>query len=58
MLGDNSGLPATQDTTTSSSGAFKKGILSIEHRSLNPSNELKRIFGSKVIQNEQRLVNY
>ncbi|KAG8224133.1 hypothetical protein J437_LFUL001827 [Ladona fulva] len=29
------------------------GILSIEHRNLNPNIEMKRIFGSKVVQSEQ-----
>uniref|UniRef100_A0A1B6CWB0 Transcription factor 25 n=1 Tax=Clastoptera arizonana TaxID=38151 RepID=A0A1B6CWB0_9HEMI len=37
----------------SSTNFPKRSILTIEHRALNPNNELKRIFGSKVIQNEQ-----
>lgn len=28
--------------------------LDIKRRNLNPNNELKRIFGSKIFQNEQR----
>jgi hypothetical protein len=32
----------------------KKPILHVSRRNLNPNNELKRKFGSKVIQNEQR----
>lgn len=31
----------------------RKNILSVQHKHLNPNNELKRIFGSKIIQNEQ-----
>lgn len=33
-----------------------KNILSVEHRNLNPNNELKRIFGSKIVQNDQKFV--
>lgn len=32
---------------------LRKGVLSVEHRALNPNNELRRIFGSKILQNEQ-----
>lgn len=32
----------------------RKTVLSIQHRHLNPNNELKRIFGSKVIQGEHK----
>ncbi|XP_059469936.1 ribosome quality control complex subunit TCF25 [Neocloeon triangulifer] len=31
-----------------------KELLSIENRNLNPNNELKRIFGVKIVQSEQR----
>lgn len=31
----------------------RKGILNVQHKNLNPNNELKRIFGSKIIQTEQ-----
>ncbi|KAL1117365.1 hypothetical protein AAG570_004691 [Ranatra chinensis] len=31
----------------------RRGLLSIEHRTLNPNNELRRIFGTKIFQNEQ-----
>ncbi|XP_042902172.1 ribosome quality control complex subunit TCF25 isoform X2 [Parasteatoda tepidariorum] len=31
----------------------EKSVLSIDLRSLNPDNEMKKIFGSKVVQNEQ-----
>lgn len=30
-----------------------KGVLHIQHKHLNPNNELKRIFGSRIIQTEQ-----
>lgn len=32
----------------------KENVLTIQHKNLNPYNELKRIFGSKTIQAEQR----
>lgn len=31
----------------------RKSSLNIQHKHLNPNNELKRIFGSKIIQTEQ-----
>nr|XP_022911969.1 transcription factor 25-like [Onthophagus taurus] len=36
---------------------LKKCILSIQHKHLNPNNELKRIFGSKIIQTEHKRKN-
>lgn len=35
-------------------GKSKESILTVQHKHLNPYNELKRIFGSKTIQAEQR----
>ncbi|XP_017781090.1 PREDICTED: transcription factor 25 [Nicrophorus vespilloides] len=35
----------------------RKNILSIQHKHLNPQNELKRIFGSKIIQSEHKRKN-
>lgn len=35
-------------------GKSKESILTVQHKQLNPYNELKRIFGSKTIQAEQR----
>ncbi|KAL0280406.1 UNVERIFIED_CONTAM: hypothetical protein PYX00_001701 [Menopon gallinae] len=32
--------------------SVRKGILSVEYKHLNPSNELKRIFGPKILLNE------
>lgn len=32
----------------------KEDILSVQHKHLNPYNELKRIFGSKTVQAERR----
>lgn len=34
-------------------GTIAKGFLKIENRNLNPENEMKRIFGSRVVQAEQ-----
>jgi hypothetical protein len=56
LLGDNVNEEARRELAATSSSGAKKGILGIEHRRLNPNNELKRIFGSKIVQNEQRLV--
>lgn len=33
-------------------GAIKQ-LLSVQHKNLNPSYEMKRMFGSKVVQSEQ-----
>lgn len=30
-----------------------KQLLSVQHKNLNPSYEMKRMFGSKVVQSEQ-----
>lgn len=40
----------------SSSSSLRKGVLNVEHRALNPNNELRRIFGSKILQTEQMYV--
>lgn len=37
----------------SGSSSLRKGVLNVEHRALNPNNELRRIFGSKILQTEQ-----
>lgn len=29
---------------------IKKNLLTVEHKHLNPQNEMKRIFGSRVVQ--------
>ncbi|GIX85119.1 transcription factor 25 [Caerostris extrusa] len=46
------------DAHTSKEGFDKppheKSVLSIDLRNLNPDNEMKKIFGSKVVQNEQK----
>lgn len=35
----------------------KENILIVQHKHLNPYNELKRIFGSKTVQAEQKYVS-
>jgi hypothetical protein len=45
--------PAPENPNVYSVGA-RKPVLHVSRRNLNPNNELKRKFGSKVIQNEQR----
>lgn len=53
LFGDNGGLVASHQVLETRPAACRKGVLSIEHRALNPNNEFKRIFGSKIIQSEQ-----
>ncbi|KAG8200352.1 hypothetical protein JTE90_028534 [Oedothorax gibbosus] len=54
MLGEPD---ATSDSTahshSSTRHSHEKSVLSIDLRNLNPDNEMKKIFGSKVVQNEQ-----
>lgn len=53
MLGemDENEIPFLADAT--SAAATKKTFLAIDNRALNPNNEFRRIFGSKIVQNEQ-----
>lgn len=52
-------LPSTSEAVKSAIEAQRtKELLSIESRNLNPNNELKRIFGVKIVQSEQRYANY
>lgn len=55
MLGEP--LPSTSDGTLPkqypAKPSHEKSVLSIDLRNLNPDNEMKKLFGSKVIQNEQ-----
>lgn len=57
LFGDSGGIVAGHQVLETRPTACRKGVLSIEHRALNPNNEFKRIFGSKIIQSEQRFVN-
>lgn len=54
LLGENH-LPkvSTPPIIKQDKSSYKKNILSIQHKHLNPNNELKRIFGSKIIPTEQ-----
>uniref|UniRef100_A0A0P4VSV4 Putative transcription factor 25 n=2 Tax=Rhodnius TaxID=13248 RepID=A0A0P4VSV4_9HEMI len=45
--------PAHYSEASTMSPNARKSVLSVDHRTLNPNNELRRIFGSKIIQNEQ-----
>ncbi|XP_050395527.1 transcription factor 25 [Patella vulgata] len=51
LLGD---IGTAGDYTTSQITYTMKALLSVEHKNLNPDNEMRRIFGSRVIQAEQR----
>lgn len=52
LLGETQQTSANPIITTEKS-VTRKTVLSVQHRNLNPSNELRRIFGSKIIQSEQ-----
>ena len=56
-------MPSISQTTVDDSPfAFvaktKEQTLCIQHKHLNPYNELKRIFGSKTVQAEKKFVKY
>lgn len=55
LLGDNfvQKAPPSSNTKSERSVHIRKSILSVQHKHLNPNNELKRIFGSKIVQSEQ-----
>ncbi|KAI4470318.1 nulp1-related [Holotrichia oblita] len=58
LLGEN--LVAKVSTPTAKqdkSTHIRKSTLNIQHKHLNPNNELKRIFGSKIIQTEHKRKN-
>lgn len=46
-----SGESADKSTVDKTSNdRLKKGLLTVEHKHLNPQNEMKRIFGSRIVQ--------
>jgi len=50
----NSKIDATEeDPALYQQSATTRGLLSIEHKNLNPENEMKRMFGSKVVMADQ-----
>lgn len=52
--------PSTSQVIVEDSKSFvlksKDEVLSVQHKHLNPINELKRIFGSKTVQAEEKFV--
>lgn len=52
ILGENF-TPKIQSANIKMEKSTKKSILSVQHKHLNPNNELKRIFGSKIVPSEQ-----
>lgn len=50
-INDQTCLPAKLIDTSSK-------LLSVQHKNLNPSNEMKRLFGSRVVQSEKLVVYY
>lgn len=56
LLGENISPNVSSSGTADKSDKkvhVRKNILYIQYKHLNPKNELKRIFGSKIIQAEQ-----
>lgn len=53
ILGEAAPAPSSHDHNSLGFGN-RKCSLGVEHKHLNPSNELKRIFGSKIVQAEIR----
>lgn len=56
LLGENVSPKVATPTNQKSHerSTYKKTILSLQHKHLNPNNELKRIFGSKILQTEHK----
>lgn len=52
LLGNTSGEKPPKKDESSSAKGLKRSLLCIEYRHLNPENEMKRFFGTKVIQAE------
>jgi len=49
----NSKIDTEEDPALYQQSATTRGLLSIEHKNLNPENEMKRMFGSKVVMADQ-----
>ncbi|XP_066156693.1 ribosome quality control complex subunit TCF25 [Euwallacea fornicatus] len=54
LLGESSHVTAASNQRSQEKSSHRKTALSVQHKHLNPNNELKRIFGSKVIQAEHK----
>lgn len=54
ILGDTVPQPSQDKENASVKSKGVKDILNLECKHLNPKNELKRIFGAKIVQTEQR----
>lgn len=50
---ENVPLSANQSAATNTNVLATKSLLSVQHKNLNPSVEMKRMFGSKVVQLKQ-----
>lgn len=55
MLGEPENLPHVAAVTAAVCGPTRpeKSLLTVDQRNLNPENEMRRIFGSRVVQSEQ-----
>lgn len=54
ILGEAAPIPSTHNERLHAGTSNRKCSLGVEHKHLNPNNELKRMFGSKLIQSEAR----
>ncbi|KAK8761270.1 nuclear localized protein 1 [Amblyomma americanum] len=56
MLGEPENLPHVAAVTGTVCGPTRpeKSLLTVDQRNLNPENEMRRIFGSRVVQSEKR----
>jgi len=52
IMGQSCSIPVDEKVAPTISNC--SNLLSIETRNLNPSNELKKIFGSRTVQADQR----
>ncbi|XP_023012489.1 nuclear localized protein 1 [Leptinotarsa decemlineata] len=58
LLGENYVPKVTSHTNVKQDKtSYRKNTLSVQHKHLNPNNELKRIFGSKVIPTDHKRKN-
>uniref|UniRef100_A0A1L8DI15 Putative transcription factor 25 n=1 Tax=Nyssomyia neivai TaxID=330878 RepID=A0A1L8DI15_9DIPT len=54
LFGESYELPASPVAKSTVGCAVGKSLLAVQHKNLNPSYEMKRMFGSRVVQAEQQ----
>lgn len=53
MYGETYHIPATSGGSVTSNNSTVKNLLSVQNKNLNPSYEMKKMFGSRVVKAEQ-----